>query len=92
MYVSIVNWVRQPTGPVVSFQLDGRSVSGITTTVEEGDSRPPAIRLRGNSARQHAGVVPNPTDEFCVDEAIATALRGRDDADCTAFRPARPHW
>lgn len=81
VHVSIVNWVKEPPVPVTSFVLDGRPVTGIKSTLEEGDLRPPAQTLKGNAGRQHAGVVPNPTDEFCVDADTAKELLARNDAD-----------
>lgn len=63
------------------FTLDGHPVSGITTTLEEGENRPPAMRLSANRGGQHAGVVPNPTDEFCIDEATARELLAMRDSD-----------
>lgn len=81
VHVSIVNWVKEPAEPIAQFILDGRPVSGITTTLEEGLRRKPASRLRGNAGGQHAGVVPNPTDEFCVDPESAKELLAREDAD-----------
>ncbi len=42
-----------------------------------------AVKLEGNRGRQHAGVVPNPTDGFCIDEETAERVLARDDADYT---------
>lgn len=81
VHVSIVNWVKNPTEPIVAFVLDGQPVTGITATLEEGDLRPAAARLSGNAGGQHAGVVPNPTDEFCIDEKTALDLLARTDVD-----------
>jgi len=38
VHVSLVNWVKQPTAPVEQFVLDGDEVSGITSSLREGDA------------------------------------------------------
>lgn len=80
VHVSIVNWVKAPelTEP---FILDGKRVEGITTTLEAGEDLPETSRLAGNRGFQHAGVVPNPTDEFCITDVEADELLARDDSD-----------
>lgn len=81
VHVSIVNWIKEPPAHPEQFMLDGRPVPGITTTLEPGEDLPEAPKLAGNAGFQHAGVVPNPTDAFCISDAEAVALFARDDAD-----------
>ncbi len=57
VHVSIVNWVKQPETPPTSFELDGKSVAGITSSLKVGaDDEWSPRTLRVNENRAFIGV------------------------------------
>ena len=80
VHVSIVNWVKIPSRPTSTLVLDGRAVSGITSSL-----RPSELDFRGaglprNAGKQFFGVVQS-GDGFILDDDEAAALLSRTDAD-----------
>ena len=57
VHVSLVNWIKDPAGPVAMRVLDGVEVDGISTHLREGLSTDPTV-LDANRGRAFAGVVP----------------------------------
>jgi hypothetical protein len=72
VHVSIVNWVKDPRGPV-AFQLDERPVTGITASLREGTRRPTPGTLAANLGIAYQGVIPAGMG-FIVDEEEASRL------------------
>ena len=74
VHVSLVNWVKQPTAPVEQFVLDGDEVSGITSSLREGDAddwKPQP--LTANRERCFQGPIPVGKG-FIVTEAEAQSM------------------
>lgn len=56
--MSIVNWVKDPQVPPSEYVLDDRRVSGITTSLREGDESPSPEALPANAGRAFQGPIP----------------------------------
>lgn len=58
VHVSIVNWVKDPKSPPSEYLLDDRKVSGISTSLREGDESPTPQVLPANAGRAFQGPIP----------------------------------
>jgi hypothetical protein len=58
VHVSIVNWVKDPQVSPSEYVLDDRRVSGITTSLREGDGSPSPEALPANAGRAFQGPIP----------------------------------
>jgi len=74
VHVSIVNWIKEPKTPVTSFELDGRGVDGITSSLvaSDDDEWAPAS-LPANKGKCFQGPIPVGSG-FIVSEDRASEL------------------
>lgn len=74
VHVSIVNWVKKPETPPTSFELDGKSVAGITSSLKVGaDDEWSPKALVAN--RDHCFQGPIPVGKgFIISAAVAKSL------------------
>lgn len=81
VHVSLTNWVKDAPEAPRSFSLNGVSVAGITSSLQEGqaDHVPPG-RLAANDGRCFAGVVPQ-GQGFLLSSAQASALLADGEVD-----------
>jgi len=83
VHVSIVNWVKSPGDRSARFDLDGKPVLGITSSLRPAgaDDWRPSV-LDANKGKCFEG--PSPKSKgLVIAEDVALALRSRDDADYT---------
>ena len=80
VHVSIVNWIKQPVASNRSFMLDGTEVSGITSALREGTTRPNPARLTGNENIAFQGPIPAGAG-FIISKDEAQALLADPGAD-----------
>ncbi|MGH3051265.1 MAG: DNA methyltransferase, partial [Gaiellaceae bacterium] len=76
VYVSIVNWVKQPAAEPPTFVLDGQTVQGISSTLRAGSDAGLGLPLGANLGRQFFGVVPGGAG-FILSPAEARDLLSR---------------
>ena len=72
--VSIVNWIKDPSEPVMSSSLDGSAVSNISSSLRTDDAAS-AKRLRANRGVAFQGMLPGAN--FTVTARSADELRGK---------------
>jgi hypothetical protein len=58
VHVSIVNWVKDPSMPPDKFELDGRPVPGISSSLRPRDDSPEPRTLTANANRAFQGPIP----------------------------------
>jgi hypothetical protein len=79
--VSIVNWVKEPTGPPQSVLLDGEEVDAITAALQvAAPGAQSAEPLPANKSRAFQGPIPA-GDGFVLDAEEATSLLKTEGAD-----------
>lgn len=79
VHVSIVSWVKQPSGPPALFLLDGEAVEGITSSLTAGVDSVAAHSLPANKGRCFQGPIPV-GDGFVLDVSEARQLLSRKEA------------
>lgn len=88
VHVSIVNWVKDPETPPITFTLDEVPVAGITTSLLPQTGLPKAAPLRANAGRSFQGPIPV-GEGFVLSETEAKALLNDGGAPYT--RVVRPY-
>ncbi len=75
VFVSIVNWIKDPAPMPVEFHLDGRPVDGITSSLREGSESEAATPLVQNKGRCFQGPIPVGEGFLLSDEEADALLR-----------------
>lgn len=70
VHVSITNWIKNPAGPVESFNLDGVSVEKISSKLQAGETIAEPFKLSANGGKAFIGCQPT-GDGFILDEKTA---------------------
>lgn len=80
VHVSIANWIKEPTAPIEAFELDGKPVEGITTSLTStGDDAWVPVGLPQNKGKCFQGPIPV-GDGFLLDEQTAQSLLSQEGA------------
>ncbi|MHB1241971.1 MAG: DNA methyltransferase [Gaiellaceae bacterium] len=88
--VSIVNWVKKPSGPLAPALLDGVEVDAITPALRaEGQDVSSARQLPQNAGRAFQGPIPADGGGFLLTAAEAEVLLTQSDSDYRAV--VRPY-